>query len=201
MPKCQLLVKDQCNVKFQGLDPTVRRKMTEELKFRIPNAQHIPAVRLGRWDGTVSFCTMGGGTYINLLDRVLPLIRQAGYSIEVDDRRPDFSFKFPPIDDQLFASQCWPLGHALAGEPIVLRDYQVEALRTFVANAQGVQCIATAAGKCLDFDTEIDIEIDEHTAFGTFLLNTVDYQEITTDAGFYQTSDRECSATKLETGC
>src|ERR1051325_1906457 len=97
MPRTTLLVTDFCNVKFVGLDPTVRRKMNEALKFYIPNARHIPSVRLGRWDGTVSFCSMGGGTFLNLLDRVLPIVRSAGYQIDIDDRRQSYQFNFPPI--------------------------------------------------------------------------------------------------------
>jgi len=149
MRRTKLVVRDQCNVTFEGLDPSVRRKMNEALKFVIPNARYMPSVKLGRWDGTVSFCTIAGNTFVNLLERVVPIVQKAGYNIEVDDRRPAYDFKFPAIDEQIFADRMWPTGHTMAGEPIILRDYQVEAARTFLINLQGIQQIATAAGKTL----------------------------------------------------
>ena len=149
MPRTKLVVRDQCNVAFEGLDPSVRRKMNEALKYVIPGAKYMPSVKLGRWDGTVSFCYPSGKTYLNLLARVLPIVKRAGYTIEVDDQRPTYQFKFPEIDEQIFADRVWPVNHVLAGEPIILRDYQVDAARTFLANLQSIQQIATAAGKTI----------------------------------------------------
>jgi len=123
--------------------------MHEALKFVIPNARHMPSVKLGRWDGTVSFCSTGGRTYLNLLERVLPIVDKAGYEVKLDDRRPTYRFKFPEISEAIFADKLWPAGHQMAGEPIILRDYQVAAIRTFIDNLQGVQQIATAAGKTI----------------------------------------------------
>jgi len=123
--------------------------MHDALKFIVPKARFMPAVKLGRWDGTVSFCTIGGVTFLNLLDRVLPIVLAAGYDIEIDDQRPTHQFNFPEVSETLYAHKCWPIGHPLAGEPIVLRDYQVEAIRTFISSVQGVQQLPTASGKTI----------------------------------------------------
>lgn len=149
MHQATMVVLDQCNVRFEGLSPGVRNRMKEALKFMIPNAKHMPSVKLGRWDGTVSFCSMAGATFLNLLDRVLPIITKAGYHVEIDDRRPTHHFSFPVITDSLFADRRWPSGHPMEGEPIILRDYQVAAIHTFTDNLQGLQTIATAAGKTI----------------------------------------------------
>jgi superfamily II DNA or RNA helicase len=109
----------------------------------------MPLYKLGRWDGTISFCTAGGATYLNLLDRLLPILAEEGYEVELDDRRPDYDFKFPEITDELFADKMWPEGHEMAGEPIILRDYQVDAIQRFTQNLQSVQEIATGAGKTM----------------------------------------------------
>ena len=42
-----------------------------------------------------------------------------------------------------------PEGHPVAGQPIVLRDYQVETINNFLNNTQSLQEIATGAGKTL----------------------------------------------------
>ena len=101
MPEATLVVIDQCKCQFQGLDPGLRHRLNDELKFVIPNAKHMPSVKLGRWDGTVSFCSIGGLTYLNLLDRLLPLIAAAGYHLVLDDRRPPHRFAFPTVNETM----------------------------------------------------------------------------------------------------
>jgi len=41
------------------------------------------------------------------------------------------------------------VGHTQAGQPVLLRDYQVEIINNFLANPQSVQEVATGAGKTL----------------------------------------------------
>jgi superfamily II DNA or RNA helicase len=43
----------------------------------------------------------------------------------------------------------WPKGHVAEGQPIVLRDYQVEVINNFLGNPQSLQEVATGAGKTI----------------------------------------------------
>ncbi len=149
MPKCRLLVEDAVNVKFKDVDPFVRKKLADALRFSVPNARHTPQYKLGRWDGTISFCSAAGSTYLNLLDRLLPILYAENYEIELIDTRPYCSFEFPEINENIFADKVWPKGHEREGQPIVIRDYQVEAIQTFLKNLQSIQEIATGSGKTL----------------------------------------------------
>lgn len=149
MEKVILEISDQVNVRFKGLDPTTRRKVNDKLKFFVPYARHMPAFKLGRWDGKVSFATVGGATYLNLLERVLPIVIDAGYDIEIDDKRPTYNFDFPEVTEELLADTLWPKGHPAEGQPIMLRDYQVEAIKRYLDNPQSIQSISTGAGKTL----------------------------------------------------
>lgn len=153
MKSATLKIIDQVNCKFEGLEPEVRRKISDACKYFVPYARHMPAFKLGRWDGKIAFATIGGGTFINMLDRVLPIVLDAGYSLDsnltIDDRRPSFSFSFPEITEDMLSDKVWPEGHQLAGDPIMLRDYQVEAIKRYLDNLQSVQSISTGAGKTL----------------------------------------------------
>lgn len=102
MKKCTILIKDEVNVKLEGLDPATRRKCSDKLKFFLPHAYHMPAFKLGRWDGTVRFCDVGGRTYLNLLDDLLPIIMSSGYEIDIDDRREHTTLEFDIIDDEFW---------------------------------------------------------------------------------------------------
>ena len=146
---CRLEIRDEVNVKFHELDASTRRRCESKLKYLLPYAYHVPAFRLGRWDGKVSFFTTAGSTYLNLLDRVLPILDEEGWQVEIDDQRTQHDFRFSEVTESTFADTVWPPGHVAAGQPILLRDYQVECINRFLANTQGVQEIATGAGKTL----------------------------------------------------
>ena len=144
-----LTIKDQVNVKFDDLPPELRRKISEACKYTVPYARHTPQFKLGRWDGKIAFATIGGATFLNMLDKVLPLVIDAGYEIDVVDKRPSYEFSFPEIKADMLAHKVWPEGHPIAGQPIMLRDYQVEAIKRYLDNLQSIQSISTGAGKTL----------------------------------------------------
>ena len=149
MPECTLEIRDEVNVKFVGLSPGTRRKLSDAVKYFLPYAYHMPAYKLGRWDGCQSYFTVGGVTYINLLDKVLPIIMDQGYHVDIDDLRKVHTFDFPTVDETTFQNRLWPEKHQMAGEPITLRDYQIEIVNKFLSTPHCLQEIATGAGKTL----------------------------------------------------
>ena len=50
MRECKIIVRDEVNVKLEGLELDVRRKLVDKFKYDVPYARYLPAVRLGRWD-------------------------------------------------------------------------------------------------------------------------------------------------------
>lgn len=149
MATCNIEVLDYKNIKLHGLTPETRRKCVQRLKFVDPKARYMPAVRLGRWDGAVSFCTIGGNTYLNFLPVLWPIIENDGYDFNLIDRRPDADFTLEQIDVNFFADKKWPEGHHFAGETIVLRQHQVDAVNALVAQDNALLESATSSGKTL----------------------------------------------------
>lgn len=146
---CILEISDEVNIKWHGLDPSTRRKLVSALKFFLPHAIYSPQYKLGRWDGTVAYCDMGGRSYINLLDRMIPIVEKAGYVVHLDDKRSTYDFKFDKITNESYSHVKWPEGHPMAGESITLRDHQTSAINGYLDNMQGVRVAPTAAGKTL----------------------------------------------------
>ena len=150
MQTCKLIIRDEVNVKLEGLDVSVRKKLVDRFKYEVPGARYQPAVRLGRWDGKVSFFQLGGSSYINLLPEILEHLENLNYDVELEDlRNYSTRFEFEPITEDTFADKVWPRGHPREGEPIYLRDYQPEILNKFLENQQSVQEVATGAGKTI----------------------------------------------------
>jgi superfamily II DNA or RNA helicase len=143
--KCKLIIKDEVNVKLEGLELADRKKLVEKFKYEIPGAKYLPAVRLGRWDGKVAFFNLGGTTYINLLPEILSFVDEQGYDIEIDDQRTYSTvLELSQVTEDSFCHHNWA-----DGSPIILRDYQVEIINRFLSNPQGIQEIATGSGKTI----------------------------------------------------
>lgn len=152
MPSCKLIIRDEVNIKFEGLSVEVRRKISNKLKFELPYARHMPQYKLGRWDGTTTFFGLGGNGYLNHLDIALSILDECGVDVaEIEDLRETHKFDFEKITDHYWADKgkTWPKGHPKEGDPIVLRDYQLAAVNTFMENPQGLQELATGAGKTI----------------------------------------------------
>lgn len=150
MVKAIITIKDETNCKIENLDLNTRKKLVNKFKYEKPGARFIPAVRLGRWDGCVNFAQLGGSTFINLLPEILPMLDAEGYDIELNDLRTyNNSFQFGQVCETSYFHKNWPPGHERAGTPIILRDYQVEAINIFLQNTQSIQCLATGSGKTL----------------------------------------------------
>ena len=150
MPQAKLTIRDEVNVKIEGLELDARRTLVNKFKYDVPYARYLPAVRLGRWDGKVAYFQLGGSTYVNLLPDIIPVLDDMGYDFELDDQREyRRDFEFERVNENTFADLTWPRGHPQAGQPILLRDYQVSIINDFLTNPQCLQEVATGAGKTI----------------------------------------------------
>jgi superfamily II DNA or RNA helicase len=150
MATCRLIIEDEVNIKLEGLEVDVRRKLANALKFEVPYARYMPQYKLGRWDGKVAFFGIGGSGYVNHLDVISDILHKQGVEIvDIDDRRHPIDLKFENIKEDFWGNKTWPKGHPAEGEPIRLRDYQVEVVNNFLQNPQALQEVATGAGKTI----------------------------------------------------
>lgn len=166
---CIIKILDEVNIQLIGLDSNTRKKIVDKLKFFVPHAKYTPSYKMGYWDGTISFANIGGKTYLGLLDDILPIIISSGYEIKIDDTRKKYEFNFPKVDKDYLSEYTWNTEHQKSGNKIELRDYQVDAINSFLENPQCIQEIATGAGKCLDGDTKITVYVKKDSPFYNFL--------------------------------
>ena len=152
MSSCKLIIKDEVNIKLEGLELEARRKLANTFKYEIPHARYHPAFKLGRWDGMTSLFGIGGNGYLNQLEKIIEILTNMGIEIaDVEDFRQPVKLAFDEVTETYWADQgkVWPKGHQQEGQPIMLRDYQVDAVNIFLKNPQALQEIATGAGKTI----------------------------------------------------
>ncbi|AUS02589.1 P-loop containing nucleoside triphosphate hydrolase [Vibrio phage 2.275.O._10N.286.54.E11] len=150
MSVVKLVLLNEVQCKFEGLTPQVRSELIKTVTYKDWSKQFTPAVKLGRWDGKVSFMNMGGKTYIHLLDKLLPILEKKGIAVEIEDKREDPNeWDMGTITDQYLADIEFAKGHHMEGKSIILREHQVETVNTLLANRHGIIEAATGAGKTL----------------------------------------------------
>jgi superfamily II DNA or RNA helicase len=148
----KLVIKDEVNIKIEGLPLDARKKLANTFKYENPTARYHPAYKLGRWDGMVSMFGLGGNGYLSQLEKVIEVLYNSNIDIdEVEDLRTTGKIEFKEITNSYWADQgkVWPKGHRFAGEPIMLRDDQVEVVNRFFTSTQALQEVATGAGKTI----------------------------------------------------
>ena len=150
MATCRLIIEDEVNIKIEGLEVDVRRRIANALKFEVPYARYMPQYKLGRWDGKVAFFGIGGTGYVNHLGTITDVLHKCNVEIaDIVDNRQTVDLHFDKVDADYWGDNTWPKGHPAEGEKIRLRDYQVEVINNFLENPQSLQEVATGAGKTI----------------------------------------------------
>ena len=202
MKQCKIIVKDEVNVKIEGLELGERKALMKLFEFEVPGARYLPSVRLGRWNGKTSYFSLGGSSYINLLPEILPVLENSGYDIELEDTRTyQTSFSFLEVTEETFKHKVWPAKHPKAGEPVVLRDYQIEIINNYLKNPQSLQEIATGAGKTL-ITAALSHSMEQYGRSIVIVPNTslvtqteADYINLGLDVGVYYGGRKEFNKT------
>mgnify|MGYP006268779861 CR=1 FL=1 len=148
----KLIIKDEVNIKIEGLPLEVRKKLAATFKYEDPTARYRPAFKLGRWDGMTSLFGLGGNGYLSQLEKILEILINSNIEVEeLVDLRKTGKIEFEPISTSYWADQgkVWPKGHRFEGQPITLREDQVEIVNRFFIHTQALQEVATGAGKTI----------------------------------------------------
>ena len=148
----KLVIRDEVNIKFEGLSLEARKKLTNTFKYENTTARYQPAYKLGRWDGKISMFGLGGNGYLSQLEKCLGILADMDVDVaELEDLRTTKKIEFTEVTTHYWADRgkVWPSDHRFAGEPIVLRDDQVEVVNRFFTNTQALQEVATGAGKTI----------------------------------------------------
>jgi len=202
MRNARLIIKDEVNLKIEGLELDARRACMKKFEYEVPGARYMPSVKLGRWNGKVSYFSLAGSTYINLLEDIIPILEELHYDIELEDLR-DYSttFTFQEVNTDTFAHVKWPKGHTHEGKPIELRDYQVDVINGFLSNPQSIQEVATGAGKTI-MTAALSASVEQYGRSIVIVPNKslvtqteVDYKNLGLDVGVYFGDRKEWNKT------
>ncbi len=148
MRTAKITILDEVNVQIRGVDPDTLKIVKEALTHYVPGYRFMPKYKMGWWDGKVCLMTPTGITRLGHMPDVLTILEKHRYTVELVDNRVDWSAMsndLKLIDEHVHDGFFW----TKTGEPIVLRDYQVDAVNTALMKGSGILELATAGGKSI----------------------------------------------------
>jgi superfamily II DNA or RNA helicase len=193
-------IQNEVDMTVSGLHGDHIKLFHEKYSLLAANYFFNPQYKLGRWDGKIAHFTKAGSTYVYLLPEILKSLYKFGYKVNIKDHRST-NFQTPELaDDQIFVER----PHPDNGKPIVLRDYQVDAINALTSEGTGICLAGTGAGKALTLDSLIlttsgwvankDITLDHYVitpennaarVLGVYPQGVLDIYEITFDDGTF----------------
>jgi len=134
----KIRILDEVNCVVLGLQQEHLKYLREKFGVFAPNYFFHPKFKLGQWDGKIRFFHETGKTFVYLLEDVLPILSRFKYKCVLEDLRKTNLVHPDPITKDLFAN----IKHLQTNEPIVLRDFQVEAVNELIKYGYGI-CVAS----------------------------------------------------------
>lgn len=124
----------------------VESELADYFTYEYPGAKFTPQFKARLWDGKVRLYDQIRKTlYVGLLDYVLKFAESNDYEIEyVNDVQDQDAIEFDMVEQYADDLQL----HA-RGEPIDIRDYQLDAIHTALINRRNVLLSPTGSGKSL----------------------------------------------------
>ena len=125
-------------------DRSEARELLEYFQFYAEGYRFHPAYKSKRWDGKISLWNPNTGLILRgLLYRVIEFCKERGYRVEVE---PSLLESYPiSLDEtQTFIDS---LNFTSKGNPIVLRDYQVDAVQRGLSKRRMLCISPTSSGK------------------------------------------------------
>jgi superfamily II DNA or RNA helicase len=125
-------------------DSSIAQELSDFFTFEVPGARFTPAYKNRIWDGKIRMYDIHRKTlYVGLLKYVLDFAERNEYEVEyINDVITN-----TPITTDVVAKFAEHLNPCSRGEPITIRDYQIEAVTKAITDERTLLLSPTASGK------------------------------------------------------
>ena len=127
-------------------EPSIARELADYFTFEVPGHRFMPAYRNKIWDGKIRlFSTATGKIYVGLLEYLKKFCDRNDIQINIDEGVEDVK-KITREVVEGFIKSLKPMAR---GNPIELRDYQIDAVEYGIKSNRALLVSPTASGKSL----------------------------------------------------
>jgi len=125
----------------------IAKELSEFFTFFVPGYQFVPAYRNRVWDGKIRmFNLQSNQIYLGLLPYIEEFCREREYQFEYGDPRPDIDDEYSVYHAKKFIGE---LNIHARGEPIDVREHQINAYIHAMQKRRALLLSPTASGKSL----------------------------------------------------
>lgn len=137
--------KDEVYIKV-FCEPSIAQELSDYFSFDVPGAKFHPLYKSRMWDGKVRLFSMfTKEIYAGLKDYVEAFAKEREYTYK-DSVSPVFK---DPVTYEDVKTFCKELQLASKGQPLEIRDYQIDAVYTAITDARRLLLSPTGSGKSL----------------------------------------------------
>ena len=127
-------------------EPSIARELADYFTFEVPGHRFMPAYKNKIWDGKIRlFSTATGKIYVGLLEYLKKFCDRNDIQINIDEGVEDVK-KITREVVEGFIKSLKPMSR---GNPIELRDYQIDAVEYGIKSNRALLVSPTASGKSL----------------------------------------------------
>jgi len=181
-------------------DPSIAQELSEFFTFEVPGARFTPAFKARIWDGKIRMYDLHRKTlYLGLLKYVQDFAERNDYNITYQN---EVTSTTNVSIENIKEYAEWLNLHG-RGEPIKIRDYQLDAIHKAVSTERTVLLSPTASGKSLIIYTTMRYHLEEGRKVILVVPTTSLVEQMYTDFQDYSSAngwrvDRHCQ--KLYSG-
>jgi superfamily II DNA or RNA helicase len=136
-------------------DIDIALELSEAFKFLVDGYKFIPAYKMGKFDGYIRLFNLGNRQIASgLYSKVIEFCDKRGYTYSIIDdcsqtgiEPPDY--QTPDINTMSVLEYMESLDMHTNGNPITIRDYQVEGVTVALLNRQAILKASVGAGKSM----------------------------------------------------
>ena len=126
------------------------KMLSDYFTFMAPNYKFVPAYKNKFWDGKIRLADLQKmQIYSGLFGDITKFSKDMDVEIEFEGSKYDIPGREQPVDDSFLEGFLDVLDPHSKGQPIQMRDYQVEAFKTAVKKQRALLLSPTASGKSL----------------------------------------------------
>jgi len=126
--------------------PSIAQELNDHFSFEVPGAKFHPLYRSRMWDGKVKLFSMfTKELYVGLKDYVEKFAKERDYEVDTTE----YVKTSDECTMESVAEFCKELNISSKGEPIEIRDYQIEAVYQAINDGRRLLLSPTGSGKSL----------------------------------------------------
>jgi superfamily II DNA or RNA helicase len=175
--------KDQVHCQIDAADVGVLQEISDYFTFEQPGARFMPQYKAKLWDGKVRlFNLFTRELYQGLVPYVKLFAEQSQYT--VDDQQSQLPV--PYVDVKEYIDNLELQGH---GQPIEVRDYQVDAVKHGIYNHRALLLSPTGSGKSLIIYSLMRYHLEQNRRILILVPTTSLVEQLFTDFADYSSAN------------